>query len=186
MVPTGPVIRRRIVIAILSFFFLFILMAVRLFYLQIVSSETLQKKAESQWTMETIIQPKRGNIYDRNGNTLAQSATAYTLSASPRQIENKISLASVLSPLLEMDENAVYARISDTTKGGVTVKRQIDLETVQRLKIMMAESAKRGEKLFDGLYLDNDSKRFYPNAKDHGILDMLEAPPDRPIPGFRV
>lgn len=164
MVPTGPVIRRRIVIAILVFFLLFLLMAVRLFYLQIVSSEELQKKAESQWTMESVIQPIRGNIYDRNGNTLAQSATAYTLSASPRQIENKISLASVLSPLLEMDENAVYARISDTTKGGVTVKRQIDLETVQRLKIMMAESAKREEKLFDGLYLDNDSKRFYPNG----------------------
>ncbi|MBQ1258417.1 MAG: PASTA domain-containing protein [Clostridia bacterium] len=164
MVPTGPVIRRRIVIAVFAFLLLFLLMAVRLFYLQVISSEELQKKARSQWTMETIIQPIRGSIYDRNGNTLAQSATAYTLSASPRQIENKISLASVLSPLLEMDENAVYARISDTSKGGVTVKRQLDLETVQRLKLMMAESAKRGEKLFSGLYLDNDSKRFYPNG----------------------
>ena len=126
MVPTGPQIRRRIVITIFSFFCLFLIIAVRLFEIQILEADTLKKKAENQWTMEAVIQPIRGTIYDRNGKTLARSATAYTLSASPRQIENKISLASVLSPLLEMDENAVYARISDTTKGGVTVKRQLD------------------------------------------------------------
>ena len=164
MVPTGPQIRRRIVITIFSFFCLFLIIAVRLFEIQILEADTLKKKAENQWTMEAVIQPIRGTIYDRNGKTLARSATAYTLSASPRQIENKISLASVLSPLLEMDENAVYARISDTTKGGVTVKRQLDEETVQTLKIMMAESARRGETLFHGLYLDNDSKRYYPNG----------------------
>ncbi|MBQ4158477.1 MAG: PASTA domain-containing protein [Clostridia bacterium] len=164
MVPTGPQIRRRIVITIFSFFCLFLIIAVRLFKIQILEADTLKKKAENQWTMEAVIQPIRGTIYDRNGKTLARSATAYTLSASPRQIENKISLASVLSPLLEMDENAVYARISDTTKGGVTVKRQLDEETVQTLKIMMAESARRGETLFHGLYLDNDSKRYYPNG----------------------
>lgn len=164
MVPTGPQIRRRIVITICSFFCLFLIIAVRLFEIQILEADTLKKKAENQWTMEAVIQPIRGTIYDRNGKTLARSATAYTLSASPRQIENKISLASVLSPLLEMDENAVYARISDTTKGGVTVKRQLDEETVQTLKIMMAESARRGETLFHGLYLDNDSKRYYPNG----------------------
>ena len=164
MVPTGSVIRRRIVLTIFVFFALFLVMAVRLFHLQIVSAEELQRRAKSQWTSESIIQPIRGSIYDRNGNTLAKSATAYTLSASPRQIENKISLASVLAPLLEMDENAVYARISDTTKGGVTVKRQLDMKTVQTLKIMMAESAKRGESLYNGLYLDNDSKRYYPNG----------------------
>ena len=164
MVPTGPQIRRRIVITIFSFFCLFLIIAVRLFEIQILEADTLKKKAENQWTMEAVIQPIRGTIYDRNGKTLARSATAYTLSASPRQIENKISLASVLSPLLEMDENAVYARISDTTKGGVTVKRQLDYETVQRLKLMMAESSKNGENLYDGLYLDNDSKRYYPNG----------------------
>ncbi|MBQ9857341.1 MAG: PASTA domain-containing protein [Clostridia bacterium] len=164
MVPTGPQIRRRIVITIFSFFCLFLIIAVRLFEIQILEADTLKKKAENQWTMEAVIQPIRGTIYDRNGKTLARSATAYTLSASPRQIENKISLASVLSPLLEMDENAVYARISDTTKGGVTFKRQLDEETVQTLKIMMAESARRGETLFHGLYLDNDSKRYYPNG----------------------
>ena len=131
MVPTGPVIRRRIVFTMGVFFVLFLVMAVRLFYLTVIDSQNLQQKAKSQWTMEAIIQPKRGSILDRNGSVLAQSATAYTLSASPRRIENKISLASVLSPLLEMDVNAVYARISDTTKGGVTVKRQLDYETVQ-------------------------------------------------------
>ncbi|MBE5791702.1 MAG: PASTA domain-containing protein [Clostridia bacterium] len=164
MVPTGPVIRRRIVFTMGVFFVLFLVMAVRLFYLTVIDSQNLQQKAKSQWTMEAIIQPKRGSILDRNGSVLAQSATAYTLSASPRRIENKISLASVLSPLLEMDVNAVYARISDTTKGGVTVKRQLDYETVQRLKLMMAESSKNGENLYDGLYLDNDSKRYYPNG----------------------
>lgn len=164
MVPTGPETRRRIAVTMAAFLILFLIMAGRLFYLQVIRAEELQTKAKSQWTMETVVQPMRGKILDRNGNVLAESATAYSLSVSPRQIENKISLASVLSPLLEMDENAVYARISDTTKGGVTVKRQLDASVAQSLKLMMAESAKNGEKLFSGVYLESDMKRYYPNG----------------------
>ena len=88
MVFTGPVIRRRLALLMAVFFALFIVLCAKLFSLQVLKAQELQLMAQSQWTSESIIEPTRGKIYDRNGNILAQSATAYTLSASPRQIKN--------------------------------------------------------------------------------------------------
>ena len=86
VVLTGPVIRRRLAMLMAIFFVLFCALGVRLFYLQIICGEELQLRAQAQWTSESSIQPTRGKILDRNGVVLAQSASAYTLSVSPRQV----------------------------------------------------------------------------------------------------
>jgi len=162
MVPTGPIVRRRIALSMAIFLILFTVLGARLFVIQVVMAESLTQKAEKQWTMESVIQPKRGSIFDRNLNVLAESATAFTLSASPRQVKNPSELSKILAPLLEMDEKAILKRISDKTKGGVTVKRQLDYNIAQQLKMMITLAGKEGEDTFDGLYLEQDSKRYYP------------------------
>ncbi|MEA5069234.1 MAG: hypothetical protein VB067_09620, partial [Christensenellaceae bacterium] len=86
MVPTGPVVRRRLALLTATFFVLFCLLSWQLFFLQVLSSRALQARAQSQWTQESMIQPSRGTIYDRSGRTLAISATAYAASVSPRQV----------------------------------------------------------------------------------------------------
>ena len=88
MVPTGPVIRKRLALLMASFLALFLILTARLVDLQVVKSESLQKRAQSQWTSEAVIQPRRGEILDRNGSVLAISATSYTASVSPRQVKN--------------------------------------------------------------------------------------------------
>ena len=100
MVFTGPVIRRRIAILMAIFFVLFLVLGIRLFSLQVLQAQELQLMAQSQWTSESIIEPTRGKIYDRNGSILAQSATAYTLSASPRQVTDAQAMADMLSALV--------------------------------------------------------------------------------------
>ena len=45
-------------------------------------------------TSESVIAPTRGGIYDRNGTALALSATAYTASASPRQVKDAQAFAA--------------------------------------------------------------------------------------------
>ena len=164
MVPTGPVIRRRIALSMVIFFVLFSILSIRLYVLQVVWAEDLQKRAQAQWTSENIIQPQRGRILDRNGKTLAMSATAYTLSVSPRQVSDANVLSNLLSPLLGMDESAIFKRVSDTSKGGVTIKRQLPERTAQQLKLMMAEASKADSDDLDGLYLEQDSKRYYING----------------------
>ena len=162
MVLTGPVIRRRLALLMAIFLALFLLLGGRLFQLQILEAEDLQLRAQSQWTSESTIQPTRGRILDRNGAVLAQSATAYTLSVSPRQVKNAATLAQLLSPILDMDAAAIEEKASDTSKGGVTLKRQLARDVAQEIKALMAQDAQADNPVLTGLYLEEESKRYYP------------------------
>lgn len=162
LVLTGPVIRRRLALCMAVFFLLFSALATRLFYLQVIAAEDLQRRAQSQWTSESAIQPTRGKILDRNGAVLAQSATAYTASVSPRQVSDAARFAAILSPVLDMEADVIERRASDITRGGATLRRQLPRETAQQLKRMKAEYAAAGDDALDGLYLEEESKRYYP------------------------
>lgn len=162
LVLTGPVIRRRLALCMALFFGLFSALSARLFYLQVVASEDLQRRAQSQWTSESAIQPTRGRILDRNGAVLAQSATAYTASVSPRQVADAARFAELLSPVLDIEAAAIEQKAADISKGGVTLRRQLPRETAQQLKRMKAEFAARGDDGLNGLYLEEESKRYYP------------------------
>ena len=162
LVLTGPVIRRRLALCLVLFLFLFAVLGARLFYLQVIAAESLQRRAQSQWTSESAIQPTRGRILDRNGAVLAQSATAYTASVSPRQVTDAARFAAILSPVLDMEAAVIEGRASDTSRGGVTLRRQLPRETAVRIKRMKADYAAAGNRALDGLYLEQESKRYYP------------------------
>ncbi len=162
LVLTGPVIRRRLALCMAVFFMLFTALAGRLFFLQVIAAEDLQRRAQSQWTSESAIQPTRGRILDRNGAVLAQSATAYTASVSPRQVTDAARFAAILSPVLDVEAAVIEKKASDTSKGGVTLRRQLPRETAQQLKRMKADYAAAGNHALDGFYLEEESKRYYP------------------------
>ena len=162
VVLTGPVIRRRLALLMAVFLLLYVVLCARLFELQILQAQALQTRAQSQWTSESTIQPTRGRIYDRNGAVLAQSATAYTLSVSPRQVRDAQKLAQVIAPIIDVDEATIVKRASDTSRGGVTLKRQLSREVAQEIKALKAQDAKSGEGALSGLYLEEESKRYYP------------------------
>ncbi len=162
LVLTGPVIRRRLALCMAIFFLLFTALSARLFYLQVIAAEDLQRRAQSQWTSESTIKPTRGMLLDRNGKVLAQSATAYTASVSPRQVTDAARFAEILAPVLDMEVSTIKERASDTSKGGVTLKRQLSREIAQQIKSMKAEYAAAGSNALNGLYLEEESKRYYP------------------------
>lgn len=145
-----------------AFFLLLSTLGGRLFWLQVVEGRALQRRAQSQWTSESAIRPTRGRILDRNGAVLAQSATAYTASASPRQVVDPARFAALLAPVLDMEAAVIARKVSDTSRGGVTLKRQLPRETAQQLKRMKAEHIAAGSDALNGLYLEEESKRYYP------------------------
>lgn len=162
MVVTGPVVRRRIALSMVLFLALFIALTCQLFRLQILEAEELQQRAQTQWTSQSVIAPRRGSILDRSGRVLAISATAYTASVSPRQVLDPKAFARILAPVLDMEEAAIEKKASDVSKGGVVLKRQLSRETAQQLRTMLAEQLKAGSKALDGLYLEEDARRYYP------------------------
>ena len=144
------------------FLALFLILTGQLFNLQIIRAEELQSRAQAQWTSESVIMPTRGSILDRNGNVLAMSATAYIASVSPRQVKDPEAFAKTLAPVLDMDVETIRKRASDKSKGGVTLKRQLPRDTAQQLRTMYAEHRVAGTGVLDGLYLEEDSRRYYP------------------------
>ena len=162
MVLTGPVIRRRLALCMAIFAALFFMLCGRLFYLQLIASEELQRRAQAQWTSESVIAPMRGVISDRNGSVLAMSATAYTASADPRQVTDPAAMAEILAPVLNLDADTIVKKISDKSRSSVILKRQLRRETAQQLKTMMAEYREADSDVLNGLVLDEDSQRFYP------------------------
>lgn len=144
------------------FALLFLALLARLFDLQVIEADALQTRAQAQWTSESVISPRRGALTDRNGHLLAASATAYTASASPRQVEQPEAFARILAPVLDLTEEAILQRISDTSRGGVTLKRQISREIAQEIKTLMAEHRANKSTALSGLYLEEESKRYYP------------------------
>lgn len=144
------------------FLALFLALIGQLFNLQVLRANELQDRAQAQWTSESAIAPTRGSILDRNGNVLAMSASAYIASVSPRQVTDAKTFAKILAPVLNMDEETVRKRASDVSKGGVTLKRQLSRETAQQLRTMYAEHKAARSEALNGLYLEEDSKRYYP------------------------
>ena len=67
----------------------FAMLFVKLYDLQINQHDFLEDKAVSQQTRSTTISASRGTIYDRNGETLAVSATAETIFLSPLEIAER-------------------------------------------------------------------------------------------------
>ena len=68
----------------------FLVLFWKLYDLQINQHEEMQEKAVNQQTRSAVISASRGTIYDRNGNTLAVSATAETINISPKEIQEYV------------------------------------------------------------------------------------------------
>ena len=69
---------------------IFMILIVRLGYIQIVQGTELSKMAYDQQTLDRYIKPKRGTIYDSTKKyILAISSTVETVTVNPRKYRGK-------------------------------------------------------------------------------------------------
>ena len=134
---------------------LFLLLIGRLFYVQVIWGPELQEKALLQWTMDTSLSAERGRIMDRDGQTLAQSGTAYQVEVNPKQIKTteRIRVATELTNVLGLDYETTLTRVSDEKKQQIVLKRQVAREKIDQLVAL---------KLGNGVTFSVDTKRYYP------------------------
>ena len=144
---------------------LFILLATRLFYIQLVDGERLTALAVNQQTTREIISSKRGNIFDSTGTSLAISETVDTISINPKKIVKKKDeetpaykelVAKGLSEIFALDYNETLEKVNSTSSV-VTIAQKVEQDKVDKLKSWMKEN-----KITAGINIDEDSKRYYP------------------------
>lgn len=127
----------------------------------------LQEMAKSQQTLNRLISPKRGTIYDSNKQALAVSASSETVTINPTIVkkENKEKIAKAFSEIFELDYETVLKKVNKISSIETIVKK-IDKEKADELRIWMKEN-----KISTGINIDEDSKRYYPynNLASHVI-----------------
>lgn len=124
----------------------------RLAWIQLVKAEDLQQEAWDQWNRSITVSALRGTIFDRNGRILAGSATAETVVAIPRQVEDPEETARALAPVLGMTHERLMEIITQD-RHLVYVKRKVEDEVAQQVRMLD----------LPGIDFAKESKRFYPN-----------------------
>ena len=162
-------------LVIIGTFFLFLLLIGRLCYLCLVDykvgNSTIAAFIKNRNTKEDIIMPKRGTIYDINGNVLANDVVSYTLIAylSNERVDAKgnknyvediddtsTKLAGVLGVTSEEIKDVLV-------KGKESNKYQVEFGTIGKGLSELTKEEIDKLKL-QGIDFLKDIKRYYPNG----------------------
>ena len=173
MTPSLNSIKKRILPLVIIVVVCMAALVLRLVYWQIIRGEEMSQRARAQQTGSNIITASRGDIYDRNGKVLAQSTSVDTLICNPNDIKknnNVEYIVKTLSPILDMDENKLRKLVTQNSNYQV-IKKRISNEESKQIKLLMDyEQNPQTSSLLNGLYFEDDSKRFYPYAIAPHIL----------------
>ncbi|MGQ9629992.1 MAG: penicillin-binding transpeptidase domain-containing protein [bacterium] len=143
--------KRRIGFFTAIIFSLFAVLEGRLVYIQLVRHGEYADAAAAQHIRKVRVTPKRGTIYDRNGRELALSVRAYSVAANPFEISDPEGTARSLAPIVDVDYPSLLSKLLED-QSFVWVKRQISVGAARRIE----------EIGLKGVYLFEESKRFYP------------------------
>ncbi|MBL0846494.1 MULTISPECIES: penicillin-binding protein [Mammaliicoccus] len=159
-------------VLLVSFFgLLFFILALRYSYLMISghsAGEDLAYRASEKYLRQSVAEPERGKIYDRNGKVLAEDTDSYKLVAildkkmskdsdKPLHVKDKKKTAKELSKIIDMDEKDILKKLE--------TKKAFQVEFGQKGKDLTYKQKTQIEKLkLPGLTFETEKKRFYPNG----------------------
>ncbi len=151
--------KKRIRWVLVIYFLVICILIGRLFYWQIIRGQEMKADAYAQQTKNRTISPKRGVIYDRNGEILAESISVESVSITPKNIKdvNKEKTAEGLARILNQDYETVLAKTKKNTADEVIAKK-LDKSVTDELRKWIAEEDITGVNIYE------DTKRYYPNG----------------------
>ena len=132
----------------------FVMLFVKLYDIQINQHEFLQEKAVLQQTASTTVTANRGTIYDRNGVTLAASATTETIFISPLEINARSKeedaaegkdatylknqyeeyVARGLARILDLDEETILKKMENVNSQFEYVAKKVEKEVADEVR----------------------------------------------------
>ena len=143
----------RIKLVFLLCLFVFMLIIIKVFYIQVIDYNKLNKLANELWSRNLTIAYDRGKILDRNNKVIVDNITTVGLYLVPSQITNKEEVSKELSKILNISYEEMYKHVTKKTsiERVHPEGRNLDYNTSEKI-----------EKLnFDGVYLLKESKRNY-------------------------
>ena len=146
----------RIKVVMLAIVFMFILIILRVIYVQVFDYGKLKTLADDLWSRNLPIAADRGIITDRNGVVLADNITTTSLVLIPNQIKDPDDVSTKLSGILGVSKDEIDKHVKKKTsiERVHPEGRQLSYEVADKI-----ESLK-----LNGVYLVKESKRYYPHG----------------------
>lgn len=143
----------RLLITLIIFASFFIVTLSRLFYWQVLKSESLHEAGREQSTDILVTIAKRGDILFSDKFPMATNKISYLLYANPKKVDNSNTYAKLLSPVLELEEASISSRLEQNLYW-VRLKSRLDFETREKINSLK----------LDALGFEQETSRYYPEA----------------------
>jgi cell division protein FtsI (penicillin-binding protein 3) len=174
-----PLKRARFWLICLFFLSWAILIAIRLFWLQVVHHGEFLERARQQQQHTLDVAPQRGVLYDRNLRGMAMTVQVDSIFAVPTEIADKQAAAHALDAIVHIDPNdastseeQIAARL-DAARHFAWVARRVTPEVAARIHALIDPCAPDKHKfipndpcltsVFKGVYIQKEFQRFYPD-----------------------
>ncbi len=105
-------LQRRFPILIAFVILTFLILVIRIGYLQLIKSSYFRELSESNRLRSLPIEPYRGLIFDRNGELLAHNVPAFHLSVILEDLKNKEATIKMVAELTGISEKDIMTRLS--------------------------------------------------------------------------
>ncbi len=189
--------RRTIFLMVVLGIGIFLPLVAQLYKLQIVEHLEWEERAANQQTKSVSVAANRGTIYDREGRTMAMSATVYKLILNPMDIYGSIKKdkymdangkldeaaydkalydlrKTVVDGIVELfgyDEELLWTRIERINSAYEVLYQELEEEDAERVRQFISEN-----RLSVCLQLTPSSKRYYPysSVASHVLGYMAE------------
>jgi penicillin-binding protein 2 len=154
-------VRRRIIGFSVGACVLFFLVLCQLWYLQIVDTESLQQRSESNRLRFLPIPAPRGDILDRNGKLLASNAPSFSVAVAPQDIKNQRQLVDKLARYLNVDREEIQHKW-DKGRGRAQYTSLVLASNLSRDQMEILEENSLD---LDGVNVETNTVRAYPNGQ---------------------
>lgn len=151
-------VRKRLIFVLCCGLLIFTIIDVRLGYVQFALGNMLTDGAKDLWSRNIPFEPERGKILDRNGVELATNKSAPSVLVVPRQVDNPGETAEKLASVLGASKEAIYKQVTKKNSS-VWIRPEGRKISHDKAKDIRALGLK-------GVYIAEDSIRYYPFGKD--------------------
>lgn len=150
----------------------FVIVFLRLVYIQVVDGPRLAKRAEDRRTNVVTLNAKRGTIYDRNGNVLAISVDCKDIVCDPTTVMKTVKnekgktsqttdgaaddIADVLVEVLGGDRDTYLEALTRAGTRYAYLSKRVDVSKADQV------AQELSDKGLSGVYYESNTKRVYP------------------------
>ena len=147
-------IDNKLKIFMIAVFILFVILILKVFYIQTINYDKLTKLSDDLWSRNLSIEADRGLILDRNGVVLANNITTTSLVLIPNQIKEKENVSKDLANILNVSIEEMKKHVYKNTS--------IERVHPEGRRLSYDVASKIENLNYKGVYLVRESKRNYP------------------------